>query len=310
MHHNTFTFILSGLAALGQAAPVRDAAPPNEAADMPANLLRDLHTAEAFAKRVSGPQQVLSNWTAAGSDLCSWAGFYCDTVPNTNELGLASIDFNEFGLTGNLKLSGFLDKFTDLALFHANDNGFSGEVPDLSQLQYLYEIDLSNNKFSGPFPQSVLRINLLGFLDLRFNKFSGPIPDNVFTAYPSLDALFLNNNKFSGQIPNTIGSFPGEYLVLANNRLSGPIPDSLGSAIQLKEFLASGNKLSGSIPDAIGYLPHLELFDVSNNKLTGTVPEALCASKSLQSIVLTGNKLSKDLGPICQASKAKGILEI
>ena len=304
------TLVLSGLVALIQAAPGKNVAPPDEAADIPANLLRDLHTAKAFAKRVSGPQQILSNWTAAGSDLCSWSGFYCDIVPNTNALGLASIDFNEFGLAGNLKLTGFIDKLTDLALFHANGNGFSGEVPDLSRLQYLYEIDLSNNEFSGPFPQSVLRANLLGFLDLRFNQFSGAIPDNVFTAYPSLDALFLNDNKFSGQIPNTIGSFPGEYLVLANNHLSGSIPDSLASAIQLKEFLASGNRLPGSIPDAIGYLPNLELFDVSNNKLTGTVPEMLCASKSLQSIVLTGNKLSKNLGPICQASKANGILQI
>ncbi|EUC42281.1 hypothetical protein COCMIDRAFT_103959 [Bipolaris oryzae ATCC 44560] len=304
------TLVLSGFIALAQAAPAQKVASPNGAANIPANLLRDLHTAKEFANHVSGPQNFLSNWTAEGSNLCNWNGFYCDIVPDTNATGLASIDFNQFGLTGNLKLTGFIDKLPDLALLHINGNSFSGDVPDFSGLRYLYEIDLSDNKFSGPFPQSVLKINQLTFLDLRFNQFYGPIPDNVFTAYPSLEALFLNDNKFSGRIPNTIGSFAGEYLVLANNNLSGSIRDSLASANPLKEFIASGNQLSGSIPGAIGRLPNLHLFDVSNNKLTGTVPEELCASKSLTSIVLTGNKLSKNLGPICQASKAKGILQI
>ncbi|KAH7556302.1 hypothetical protein J3E72DRAFT_185534 [Bipolaris maydis] len=301
--------VLSGFFALSQAAPAKTLVKySNEPSDMPANLWRDLKTAKAFAKQVTGPPEILANWTASGDDLCSWEGFYCYPNPDNNILSLAAIDFNEFYLSGKLRLTGFLDKFPDLSLFHANTNNFSGQVPDISQMHYLFEIDLSNNQFSGPFPQNLLRANQLTFLDLRYNKFSGPIPGNVFTAYPDLDALFLNDNKFSGQIPNEIGAFPGSYIVLANNHLSGPIPDTLGNAGSLLEFMASGNKLFGSIPGSIGSIANLTLFDVSNNKLTGTIPETLCASKSLQVLNVTGNRLSNDLGPICQASKANGIL--
>lgn len=94
-----------------------------------------------------------------------------------------------------LTLGGFLDKLTDITYFHANSNGFLGQVPDdLSDLHWLYELDLSNNKLSGPFPPGVLTVVNLTFVDLRFNRFSGPLPAELFEM--DLVVLFLNNNAF------------------------------------------------------------------------------------------------------------------
>lgn len=63
--------------------------------------------------------------------------------------------------------------------FHANSNGFTGSIPGVSRLKYMYEIDLSNN-LSGEFPTTVFGAPLT-FLDLRFNKFEGELPKELFT---------------------------------------------------------------------------------------------------------------------------------
>ncbi|USP79291.1 hypothetical protein yc1106_06565 [Curvularia clavata] len=300
------SLLLSSLLALAQAAPTTKSAAPSNS--VPANLIRDYATVSKFAKTVSGPQTLLSNWT--NSDICSWNGFFCAVNPDTNDLSLASIDFNGFQMTGNLKLTGWIDKLADLALLHLNSNSFSGEIPDFSQMQYLYELDLSNNKFSGAFPEKVFTAHGLTFLDLRYNRFTGAIPAQTFTTYPQIEALFLNNNRFSGQIPASIAGFQGNYLSLANNQLSGPIPASLASAANLKELTALGNKFSGEIPQGLGALSQLEVFDVSNNRLTGAVPEDLCAIQTLKALVVSGNKISSTLGPNCQRALANGILKM
>lgn len=229
-------FVFSGLLALAQCAP---AAPkPVPANDQTPGLLRDLDTAKAFARGVSGPSQVLANWTRAGQDLCAWDGYFCEVNPATNQNALASIDFNGVKLEGRLNLGGYLDTFLDLALFHANSNGFTGSVPDLGGLKYLYELDLSNNKLSGTFPSGVLSASGLVFLDLRFNKLTGALPTNLSTKIPTLEYLLLNNNQFSGNVPEDLCSIKTlKEVQLANNQLSpalGPKCSALKKAGVLK----------------------------------------------------------------------------
>jgi hypothetical protein len=199
------------------------------------NLARDLVIAEALNSKITvDTQGITSSWT--GNDICKFQGFYCETNPSTNELAVASIDFNSFNFGGDeLTFDGFMDKLTDIAIFHANSNGFIGEVPDLSALPYLYEIDLSNNKISGSFPQTVLRIDL-SFLDLRFNQIGRELPKEVFE-YANLEVLFLNNNQFSGTIPHEIGSVSATYITLTGNQFTGSVPRSIGSAKNLQEIL-------------------------------------------------------------------------
>ena len=54
----------------------------------------------------------------------------------------------------------FIDKLPDIVSFHANSNNFIGTITSqITKLPYIYELDLSNNKFSGPFPIVVLGMN-------------------------------------------------------------------------------------------------------------------------------------------------------
>ncbi|EDU49705.1 Leucine-rich repeat LRR protein [Pyrenophora tritici-repentis] len=302
------SLILPSLLALAQGAP--HGHPKGNSTGLNAGLVSDLAVAKAFAAHITGPSNVTANWTAAGDDLSLWDGFFLETNPDTNQLALASVDINGFGLEGDYQLEGFLDKLHDLALFHANSNNFKGTIPKINKLKYLYELDVSNNKLSGSFPKNALGVNGLTFFDIRFNSFSGKLPSDLFTTWPQIEAIFVNNNEFEGEIPNSIGAFPGQYLALANNKLSGAIPTTVANMASLQEFLLLGNQLTGTIPQGLGNLVNLTVFDASHNQLTGPVPEDLCASKSVQNITLEGNNLDKNLGPNCAQALKKGVLTI
>jgi len=91
-----------------------------------------------------------------GVDVCNYEGIFCAKAlddPNLHVLG--GIDLNHANITGHLPQElGFL---TDLALFHINTNRFYGSVPTgFVNLGLLFELDLSNNRFTGLFPTTII----------------------------------------------------------------------------------------------------------------------------------------------------------
>lgn len=282
---------------------------PQELGDGVSNLARDYKTVLDFAKKVTvDPNGIIKNWN--GTDVCQFEGFTCSDNPFTGQWALAGVDLNGALLAGDrLTLGGFLDKLTDITFFHANSNGFIGQVPDdLSSLHWLYELDLSNNKLSGPFPSGVLTATNLTFVDLRFNQFSGVLPAEIFEM--DLDVLFLNDNAFSGLIPDSIGSTPVRYLTLANNKFQGRIPTTIGGAKNLEEVVLSGNQISSPLPAELASIKNLTLLDLSDNQLAGQVPEVLCQIPTLQLFNVSNNFFSKPLGPACKDLLAKEILDV
>ncbi|KAK1292785.1 Uncharacterized protein QJS10_CPB17g02344 [Acorus calamus] len=234
----------------------------------------------------SDPLGVTNTWVS-GTSPCNYTGFFCGNPPKENQTTtIASIDFNGFGLAAPT-VSGFLDQFTELALFHANSNNFSGYLPDISNLQYLYELDLSNNKLSGKFPMEVLQITDPVFLDLRYNNFYGVVPPQVFTL--PLDVLFINNNAFDNYIPHNLGATTVLYLTLANNHFTGPIPGSIRNlSSTLKEVLFLNNDLTGCLPFQIGYLKSATVFDAGGTASPGRSRAPSAASRASSSSTSRG----------------------
>ncbi|XVF67536.1 hypothetical protein PTKIN_Ptkin10aG0129100 [Pterospermum kingtungense] len=333
------TFLVSVLCQNSSGTPFLSSPPPLAAVTTkpPRLIFKDQRLAvvypiiQAFKSNITqDPLNITGNWV--GSDICNYTGFYCDTPPdNRSAIALASIDFNGYHLAAPT-LEGFIDKLPDLAIFHANSNNFSGTIPDVSKLPYFYELDISNNVFSGTFPTTVFGIKELEFLDIRFNSFTGAVPPQIFNQ--QLEVLFINNNDFTAKLPENFGSTPVLYLTLANNRLSGPIPRSIGNLNStLMEVLLLNNKLSGCIPYELGLLKELKLFDVENNLLTGPlpcslaclekiellnfannllyweVPEELCALGNLVNLSLSGNYFTK-VGPVCRKLIKNGVLDV
>ncbi|URD76698.1 leucine Rich Repeat [Musa troglodytarum] len=247
------------------------------------------------------PDGVTATWV--GYRPCTYRGFYCETPPDSPETPtVASVDFNGFRLCAPT-VAGFVDQLPDLALFHANSNNFSGPIPDLTGLRYLYELDVSNNIHSGPFPAAVLPLSNLVFLDLRYNLFAGTVPASIF--FLDLDVLFLNNNNFNQQLPANLGSSPVAYLTLANNGFTGSLPRSIFNASRtLVEVLFLNNKLSGCLPYEIGTLSTATVFDVGSNQFTGPIPWSFGCLLQVEQLNLAGNLLYGEVPDVvCRLAK-------
>ncbi|KAF3952873.1 hypothetical protein CMV_021622 [Castanea mollissima] len=287
------------------------------------NRARILFITQELKRNITyDPQNYTCTWV--GNNYCLFKGFFCDTVPDLNITGLARITFNGARFGGTfLNFYRFIRYLPDLAIFHANSNNFSGPINNnLRQLRYLYELDLSNNRFLGRFPSSVLGATNLTFLDLRFNTYAGVIPPGLFNI--DTNVLFINNNGFAQKIPATLGNTPALYLTLANNKFTGEIPRTIGRTWNtLLEVLFLNNRLNGCLPYEIGYLQKSTVFDVGGNLLTGpipqsfgclfkmellnlahnqfygTIPESLCRLPNAYNFSLSCNFFTQ-VGPVCR----------
>ncbi|KAJ4388169.1 hypothetical protein N0V93_008776 [Gnomoniopsis smithogilvyi] len=263
------------------------------------------------SKVTQDPYGVLSSWNVS-NDVCTWGEDTISCAANPfdgGKLALAGINLNQAELDGDDLNLDFLTELTDLTFFHANSNNFKGTLPsDLSGISYLYELDVSNNQLSGPFPEGALTAVNLTMLDLRFNNFEGPIPAEVFNM--DLDVLFLNDNQFSGEVPSNIGDTPALYLTLANNGFTGSIPASLGEAANLEEALLGGNQFNGFLPEVWTGPQNLTVLDVTGNQLIGGIPEALCELTTLEVLNVTGNYFTQPLGTACAKLEEAGVLDV
>ncbi len=238
------------------------------------------------------------------------------TLPE--ELGklcdLYSLDLGNNKLTGTVpNLSGL----TNLNYFSVAGNQLSGPLP-YPNAPYLQYYILFNNKFTGPFPDSLSKYPLLVNLDIRFNTFNGPIPSTFFTSHPNMQYFQLADNQFTGSIPKEIGlckqmveidirnnqltgNIPTEInnigrtlkaIILNNNKITGSIPASLDSDTSLTTVSLENNLLTGNIPTTFGNLRNLGYLGLSNNQLTGAVPTNLGNLSKLYYLNFSYNNLT------------------
>ncbi|MED6111702.1 hypothetical protein PIB30_054777 [Stylosanthes scabra] len=236
----------------------------------------------------------------------------------------------------NLKvnnLTGELPRLSPHVLFFSiADNNLSGPIsPNLCDNMVneseLIHLDLSNNTFSGEFPDCWSLFKSLSHLSLGGNKLTGKIPDSI-GSLTELQTLRLHNNNLSGNVPPSLknctqlwfldlgynefsGNIPtwitqlNMILLLRSNKFSGSIPlqiCELSSLIvlDLADFLAlnlSHNHLKGVIPSDIGHMRFLESLDLSNNQLSGEIPQSLSNLSFLGYLNLSYND-SKGMIPL------------
>ncbi|KAK6938651.1 hypothetical protein RJ641_032159 [Dillenia turbinata] len=267
--------------------------PPNNPGPLSSQNSVLFITQELKRNITSDPNNYTASWV--GNNYCLFKGYYCDIVPDKNITGLIAVNFNGANFRGNLNFYRYIRFLPDICIFHVNSNNFSGLIfPNINKLRFFFELDLSNNGFSGSFPVSLIGSRQLTFVDLRFNTFSGPVPPQLFNL--DVDVIFINNNGFTQTIPSTFGNTPALYITLANNRFTGPIPQTIYyNRKTLIEVLFLGNRLTGCLPYEIGYLNLSHVFDVSFNRLTGPIPESFGCMARMQFLNLAHNKF---YGPI------------
>ncbi|KAL2967128.1 hypothetical protein AAZX31_16G158100 [Glycine max] len=225
-----------------------------------------------------------------------------DMVPKWFWANLAFREFISMNISYN-NLHGIIPNFPTKNIPYSlilGPNQFDGPVPpflrgsailDLSKNQFsdslsflcangtvetLYELDLSNNHFSGKIPDCWSHFKSLTYLDLSHNNFSGRIPTSMGSLL-HLQALLLRNNNLTDEIPFSLRSCTNLVMLdISENRLSGLIPAWIGSDLQELQFLILGrNNFHGSLPLQICYLSDIQLLDLSLNNMSGQIPKCI-----------------------------------
>jgi LRR receptor-like serine/threonine-protein kinase FLS2 len=120
---------------------------------------------------------------------------------------------------------------------------------------------------SGSIPKEVSYLDHLMYLDVSNNRLSGPVASKIFNI-STLISLYLTNNSLSGTLPSDLGSGCPNlmYIQMRGNKFEGNIPNGIANASKLTEIDFLGNQFSGKIPDVFGGLTYLECLHLDYNK--------------------------------------------
>ncbi|XP_062106351.1 receptor-like protein 7 [Humulus lupulus] len=168
---------------------------------------------------------------------------------------------------------------------------------NLTQLENLTDLSLSDNNFGSQIRQSFPNLQHLNYLDLSGNNFVGNISEISKTnstqiLLRKLDTLFLSNNLLTGSIPSWIYSLPFLfYLRLDGNNLTGPIKEFQSKS--LEHLYLGSNKLSGRIPSSLFQHENIASLDISSNNLDGILElNTFSMLKNLEELDLSFNNFT------------------
>jgi Leucine-rich repeat (LRR) protein len=229
-------------------------------------------------------------------------------------------------------------------IHHVNNNPTSTALSSLNCSDFLQEIYLDNNSFTGGFPSLLQSCRGLKYLDLGENNFHGEIPQWIGENLNKLIVLRMHSNLFSGNIPSNLALLNKlRVLDLADNNLSGPLPENLGSFTGMSSLKyvdklpfdplfktiedlyleydswypelptkidLSNNYLTGEIPRKIIALRGLANLNLSQNQLIGEIPAEIGRMISLQSLDLHSNKLSGTIPVSISALNSLKVLDL
>lgn len=187
----------------------------------------------------------------------------------------------------------FFESMLHLREIDISDNDLQGEF-DLSPLlehEYLHVIDLSNNNFTGRFPETISINNVLSHLSLRGNEFGGSIPSSIYSL-SKLTHLDLQDNAFTGDVPNNLNKMSSlTLLFLGGNEVKPRIPP-LTLLTDLRQLSLADMNLTKFPVGWMDYLSKLELLDMSYNNITGVIDQSIWDLPNLKYLILNDNKLS------------------
>ncbi|KAK2647382.1 hypothetical protein Ddye_014871 [Dipteronia dyeriana] len=146
--------------------------------------------------------------------------------------------FNKNQLSGSISAQLFS---SDMELIHVlfDGNQLTGTIPDtLGSVQTLEVLNLAHNNFTGPIPDLSL-MNSLNYVDLSNNSFDPSEAPIWFSTLPSLITLVMEFGSLEGRFPEKLFSCSQiQQVKLRNNTFNGTlsIGDSFSSQLQLVDL--------------------------------------------------------------------------
>ncbi|GMI76904.1 hypothetical protein like AT4G37250 [Hibiscus trionum] len=235
---------------------------------------------------LSDPLNVLQSWNSTDQTPCLWNGVTCGTPGNDSDAyaRVTALSLPGSQLLGSIPSDlGMIQYLQNLDL---SNNSFNGSLPlSIFNATQLRSLDLSNNSISGSIPETIGRLQNLQFLNISDNALTGALPATLATVQ-NLTVVSLKNNYLSGKLPTGFQSL--RALDLSSNLINGSLPPNFGGK-SLMYLNVSYNRLSGEIPPQFAEkIPGNATIDLSFNNLTGEIPDSVVL-KNQESKSFSGN---------------------
>nr|XP_043615967.1 receptor kinase-like protein Xa21 [Erigeron canadensis] len=243
--------------------------------------------------------ETLGHWKnlmQVGFGECNLYGNVPQFVYNLSLLQILSFPGND--LTGSLP-SDIGELLPNLVWFQISKNKLTGLFPDsISNCSKLDTLEIGGNNFIGKFNVDFAKLRDIRRIALYGNNFGGGEADdmkfiNTLKNGSVLEMLVLTECNFHGVVPTSIGNLSHQLyrLRLGGNQLYGDIPSSIGNLLGLEQLSLGANQFSGKIPSTIGRLQNLGVFELDENQISGMIPEAIGNLSSLIKLLLGSNRL-------------------
>jgi len=148
-------------------------------------------------------------------------------------------------------------------------------------------LSISNNLFSGTFPDVFDSWKGLTFFSVSDNTLSGTLPQSIGLFCSGLTNVFVFSNLFTGSLPSTFGNLTNlEHFYGGGNAFSGSIPSSFSAMTRLRHFWFPKNQLTGSLDPLLG-MTSLDYLNLSGNLFRGvSLPDSIGNLRALTSLFL------------------------
>ncbi|XXG87045.1 hypothetical protein AAC387_Pa11g1831 [Persea americana] len=160
-----------------------------------------------------------------------------------SSMQLVHVLFDGNKLSGSIPST--LGLVTTLEAVRFDRNSLSGPVPSsINNLSSINELHLSNNQLTGPVP-NLTSMNDLQYVDLSNNSFDVSDVPPWFSTLGSLTTLVMENLQVQGQLPQQLFSIPTlQTLSLRNNRFNGTLNMGQNFSLQLQTIDLQSNFIS------------------------------------------------------------------
>ncbi|XP_022716295.1 LOW QUALITY PROTEIN: probable leucine-rich repeat receptor-like protein kinase At5g49770 [Durio zibethinus] len=215
--------------------------------------LSNLYWLDLADNQLEGPIPV-SNGSTPGLDMLINTGHFhfgknklYGQIPSqlfSSEMTLIHVLFESNQLSGTLPSTLGLVKTLEVVRF--DNNSLNGRLPlNLNNLTSVQDLFLSNNVLTGPLPD-LTGLNSLNTLYLSNNSFDSSDFPSWLAALPSLTTLMMEHTQLQGQVPATFFTLSNlQTVVLKHNQLNGTLNIGPGVSNQLQMIDLQTNLISG-----------------------------------------------------------------
>ncbi|XP_042428243.1 leucine-rich repeat receptor protein kinase HPCA1-like [Zingiber officinale] len=185
----------------------------------------------------------------------------------SSEMTLLHILFDSNQFNGSIPST--LGLVTSLGVLRLDNNKFEGAVPsNINNLTLVTELSLANNQLTGLLP-NLTGMNSLSNVDLSNNSFSPSEAPVWFTTIESLTTLVIESGRLIGQVPAELFSLPQlQQVLLRDNGFNGTLNmgSNISPQLQLVDF--RNNNITGFLETG----NYLNILRLEQNPVCNSAP--------------------------------------